>query len=141
MRMSWDSSERVVILAVGIHSVVLGVALLIRPLWLLALLGWDGLEGSFFPAQSGLFLVLLGSGYLAAAWVRAYIWLLLGSKVGAVVFLVCAYALGAAPPIVLLSAALDGAMAVAVVVTGRASGRLRWGDQDVGSTSHTATAR
>jgi hypothetical protein len=111
--------ERLVIAAVALHSLVLGTALLARPARTLQLVGWQYEGPSFFPAQSGLFLLILGGAYLAAIWHRQFAWFLVGSKAAAFVFLLAEYATGNGPVMLLPAALLDGLMglAVAAVVT------------------------
>jgi len=139
MKLSWRVCECAVIAAVALHSFVLGVALMFMPLRSLSLLGWDNAGSAFFVSQAGLFLLILSACYMASIWCRPYLWLLLGSKVSAVLFLVGTFIAGLAPPIVLLTAAVDGAMAAAVAITAHASGRLLPRDQNMGSTSSTAS--
>ena len=103
-----------VIGAVALHSLALGTSLLVSPRATLGLVGWTYEGGRFFPAQCGVFLVILGLGYVAAVRHRSYAWGLVVSKVVAVVFLVGEALWGGAPPILLVAAALDAAMAVAV---------------------------
>jgi hypothetical protein len=105
---------RVIILAVALHSFVLGMLMLLAPRWTLRLAGWPYDGPLFFPAQSGIFLLILGSAYFAAAWFRPFAWLLVGSKAAAVVFLVTCSFLDAAPPQILACAAADGLMGAAV---------------------------
>jgi hypothetical protein len=77
--------------------------------------GWEYDGPTFFPAQSGVFLLILGGSYLAAIWHRPFAWLLVASKAAAVVFLLAEYALGNGPTMLLLpAAALDGLMGLAV---------------------------
>jgi len=102
------------ILAVAAHSVVLGVCLLSFPSWALKLVGWDYSGPVFWPSQAGLFLIILGVAYGAAVRFRPLIWLLVGSKACAFVFLM-AHALWLdAPRLAVLLGAADGLMGVAV---------------------------
>ena len=111
--------EKLIICAVALHSLVLGAAMLTYPCWVLRMVGWDYEGPPFFPAQSGLFLLILGGAYVAGIWQRCFAGLLVTSKAAAVVFLVAQYAFGNGPLILILAACLDGLMgaAVAAVVT------------------------
>lgn len=100
--------------AVAAHSLVLGIAMLLQPLATLTLTGWDYRGPAFFPAQSGIFLLVLGGAYVVGVWRVSFAWLLVASKAAAVVFLVTAYSLGAVPNIALLAALLDGVMGIGV---------------------------
>ncbi len=116
--------EVFVISAVALHSFALGFAMLVRPAWTLALLGWDYEGPLFFPAQSGIFLLILGGAYLTAIWRRPFAWFLVASKAAAVAFLVSEWGLGGGPSMVLVAAFFDGLMgtgvAVAVLLASRA---------------------
>lgn len=101
--------------AVAAHSLALGVCMLLVPKWTLGLVGWDLQGPAFFPAQSGLFLMLLGAAYARGVRERSFAWFLVASKGSAVVFLVGAVLLDSAPGIVLLTALLDGLMGAAVL--------------------------
>lgn len=109
-----DGVRRLVVAAVAAHSLLLGAALLVVPSRLLALARWPHDGPVFFPAQSGVFLVILGLGYAAGLRLRPFAWFLVVSKAIAVVFLAGAFVAGQAPRIVLLQAALDGLMGLAV---------------------------
>ena len=114
--------DQFIIGAVALHSIILGAAMLFQPTRMLGLVGWE-YEGSvFFPAQSGIFLLILGGAYVAAIWHQPFVWLLVASKATALVFLFAEYLAGNAPPIILLQAVLDGFMGIAVAgsVTWRA---------------------
>jgi hypothetical protein len=119
--------SRIVIGAVALHSLTLGGLLLFMPVAILHRLGWP-YEGSiFFPAQSGVFLLILGAAYVGAVRHRAFAWLLVGSKAAAVAFLLAHAWLGTAPPGLLLLAALAdslmGAAVAVVLVAGRRAAR------------------
>jgi len=104
------------LILVGVHSVVLGILMLLWPLALMQRVGW-AYEGSpFFPAQSGLFLLILGCVYLVAVRYRVLASVLVFSKAAAVVFLVVETAAGYCPELVYLTAVADGLMGIAVAV-------------------------
>jgi hypothetical protein len=104
---------RAVLTLAGLHSLVLGTAMLFSPRIVLGQLGWNSTASEFFPAQSGLFLVILGGVYLAALAHRPFAWVLVGSKAAAVVFLVAETVAGHCPAWMLVVAGLDGTMGVA----------------------------
>ena len=105
-----------VLALVALHSVVLGLVMLIWPLDVLSFIGWDFQESRFYPAQSGLFLIILGLIYAAAIRQRAYVGIVVLSKACAVIFLVVEAWRGSCPPIVYLTAALDAALGAVVAM-------------------------
>ena len=110
-------ARQVKTLVVGIvaaHSMALGAAMLFWPERTMSLFGWDYQGQTFFPSQSGVFLLLLGVAYAIGARQRAFARFLVGSKAVAVVFLIGQYLQGAAPNTVLLAAIGDGVMGIAV---------------------------
>ena len=104
------------LLVIGVHSLVLGALILVAPRAVLEVVHWPEIGPVFFPAQSGLFLVILGGMYLAGIWHRPYAWAVVGSKGAAVVFLGVTTAMGLAPAIVGWQALVDGAMGLVVLV-------------------------
>lgn len=114
--MSLYRPEKLLIVLVAVHSVVLGIALLFMPFTTLRLFGWETGGQIFFPSQSGVFLILLGGAYFAALWHRPFAWLLVVSKGVAVLFLVTHYLLGTGPAVLLAAAFFDGLMGAAVLV-------------------------
>ena len=115
--------EVFVISTVALHSLVLGVAMLVAPIWTLGLVGWQYDGPAFFPAQSGVFLVLLGGAYWAGIRFRPFAWFLVVSKGAAVLFLVAEVLLSQDRPILLLAALLDALMGTAVAIAVTASVR------------------
>jgi hypothetical protein len=106
---------RVVIVLIGAHSLVLGLAVLTAPRDFTRLVGLPEAASTFFPSQSGAFLVALGLCYLLALRDRALVWTILVSKSIAVVFLLVHFLFLGAPPSVLAAAALDFAMLAVTV--------------------------
>ncbi|MHC4508392.1 MAG: hypothetical protein ACYTAO_05450 [Planctomycetota bacterium] len=98
--------------------------MLFQPARTLRLFGWDYQSTMFFPAQSGVFLILSAGAYLTAIWYRGFVWFIVVAKTAAVVFLVSEHFLlgPAAPRTVLVAAALDGLMgaSVAAIIIWRA---------------------
>ncbi len=102
------------ILAVAAHSVFLGLCLLCFPMWMLRTVGWEYTGEVFWPSQAGLFLIILGSAYAGAIRYRPLVWLLIGSKFSAIVFLVAHVIFLDAPKLVALLGSGDGAMGLIV---------------------------
>lgn len=120
-----NRAYRWIVGAVAAHSLLLGLLMLAVPLRMLALLGWSYPGSRFFPAQSGLFLLILGAVYLVALRRRSWAWVIVGSKAAAVLFLVGEAAAGNCPPIVFATAAGDGLMGLLVLVALRAGTEAR----------------
>jgi hypothetical protein len=110
----WLLVLNLLIVAVAAHSIVLGVLLLYFPVWTLSLVGWEYRGELFWPSQAGLFLVILGIAYAAAVRIRAFVWLAVGSKASAFVFLAVSPALLGAPRMVGLTGCGDGVMGLAL---------------------------
>jgi len=105
---------RALVLAVAAHSVIIGVALLSFPVWALKVAGWDYTGEVFWPSQAGLFLIILGVAYGAAVRFPPLVWLLIGSKACAFVFLMAhTILLGGARALPSMGAA-DGLMCLSV---------------------------
>ena len=95
----------------ALRTVVFGLAMLFFPAATLELFRWNYDGPMFFPSQTGVFLTLLGGGYLAALRHRPFIWLILISKATAVVFLVSEhFILGPDGPITVLAAGVGDAI-------------------------------
>ena len=116
--MNFRRLEIVTIILVAGHSMIFGAAMLFWPAGTLDLFGWDYQGPMFFPAQSGVFLMLLGGVFLTAVHHRKFAWFIIASKITAVVFLLSQQFLlsPAAPAVILLAAAGDGIMGTAVAV-------------------------
>ena len=106
---------RVVIVVIGAHSVLLGLALLSAPMDFTRFIGFPEAASTFFPSQSGAFLLALGICYLLALRDRVLVWTILVSKSVAVVFLLTHFQFLDAPPSVLAAAVGDFAMLSATV--------------------------
>src|SRR5574340_1443737 len=104
----WGNALDLLILVVGVHSLLLGLTLLLFPRWALDFVAWPYDGQVFWPRQAGLFLVLLGVCYASALRVRPAVWLLIGSKASAIVFLLVSVAIGDAPRVALALGAIDG---------------------------------
>lgn len=109
-----DWQLRWLILLVGVHSCVLGLLMLAEPRFLLGILGFHDPGPLFFPSQSGVFLLILGLCYLYAVLEPSYVWTIVVSKAGAVIFLFVHAAFLEAPPIIWAAGAGDATMLAAV---------------------------
>jgi hypothetical protein len=106
--------QKLTIGAVALHSAFVGVALLTRPIQTLHLAGWEHEGSTFFPAQAGVFHLILAAVYLTAIRHQPLAWILVGAKTTAFVFLTAEYVAGNGPSVLLLMAVSDGLMGVAV---------------------------
>lgn len=107
--------ERVLVALIAVHSVGVGLVLLIVPGFALELGGWDTQPSLFFVRQAGVFHLVVAFGYLAEHLRDRGVSLVLFAKLCALVFLVTASLLGPQPWAVPFCGFADGAMAVAVV--------------------------
>lgn len=118
-----ETYTRLLLLGIAAHSLLTGVGLLLQPGWLIAFGGWRPLSDPFFPAQGGIFHVLMAVLYgLAARRAETRSFLLpfiVFVKAAAAVFLVSYYLAVEQVWLVLLSGLLDGAMAVLVFLVHR----------------------
>jgi hypothetical protein len=105
-----------IIAVVSVHSFVLGLAMIFCPLHIFAIFRWEHEGSVFFPAQAGVFLILLSGAYLAGTWIKPFAWFLVVSKAVAVTFLVSAWSIGLGPNLLLIAALLDGLMGAAVLL-------------------------
>jgi hypothetical protein len=115
----WQLALNALLLVVAAHSIALGFTLLFLPRWALGLVGWGYTGQLFWPCQAGLFLMILGAAYASAVRVRPLVWLVVGSKASAVVFLLLSVVWLEAPSVVPLLGIGDGLMGLAVAVAYR----------------------
>ncbi len=110
--------ETILVSLIGLHSLILGLSMTFFPTRTLALFGWDYQGPMFFPAQTGVFLVLFGILFLIFLWHRSLIWFIIIIKGTAVVFLLSQqFILGPDAPItVIVAAVFDGLMGIAVTM-------------------------
>lgn len=116
-RLTWgkgDALMRGLILLIGIHSCALGLLMLFAPRFMLQLFGFPEPVPTFFPSQSGVFLLILGVCYLLALTDPALVKVILISKLFAVVFLFVHSVFLVAPPSVWAAAVGDAAMLAAL---------------------------
>ena len=108
--------NQVLIILVALHSFLLGTAMLLAPSATMRFFGWEYQGPMFYPAQTGVFLILMGVAYTAGLWHLDFAWFLVLSKTVAMVFLLIEYYfVEVDPPRTLLMAAwFDGAMGALV---------------------------
>jgi hypothetical protein len=109
--MKWTRWRRIATGLVAVHSIVLGIAMMVAPVWTVGIVGWrvDGLATElFFMAQAGVFLVILGGAYAMGVVYRPFAWLLVASKAAALAFLLVSAALLPVPPAIVLAGVGDG---------------------------------
>lgn len=114
-RWNEDRPFRILILLIGAHSCILGVAMLFATERILAVLGFSTAPPLFFPSQSGIFMLILGILYLGALAERSYVWAIVVSKALAVLFLFVHVTMLSAPPVIWAALAGDSTMLVAVI--------------------------
>jgi hypothetical protein len=110
---------RAVLYGIAAHSMLTGVGLILQPDWLIAFGGWPPVSDPFFPAQGGVFHVLMAMVYATAARrvdSRPFLLpLIIFVKSMAAVFLVGYYYFVDDVWLVLFSGIFDGGMAVLVL--------------------------
>lgn len=119
--------KRLSILLVASHSLTLGTAMLFAPGKVLVFLRWPQVADLFFVSQTGIFLVILGFAYLAALWHEVLVWMIVGSKLGAVLFLFGHGFFVQAPFQVILAGVGDACLGLLVVAAVIVESRARSG--------------
>lgn len=118
-----DASKRLsfVFWLISLHSFFVGLGLIFHPPGILRILGFDSIGEAFFPVQGGIFHILMGIFYLTVIMrvegFKTVIYLSITAKSIAFVFLLYYYLLVDRILIVLLSGIVDGAMAIAIMLT------------------------
>lgn len=115
--------ERILILLIALHSIVVGIMLMFFAEWAVGFAGWSGAEPIFFIWQAGAFHFVLATGYLVEYFRHRTITLLLIAKSMAFVFLLGGSLLAETPWSVWFSGLADGAMAVVAFLVHRAVSR------------------
>jgi hypothetical protein len=109
-----------VVLLVSMHSLVLGMIMLLFPRSFPHIFGFPASSGIFWQSQSGIFLMVLGivyfMAYREAERSRTLVKLLVLSKGLAVLFLLTHWLFLAAPDSIALAAVGDGVMGACVGV-------------------------
>lgn len=111
--------ERVLVILIAAHSVVVGLALLVVPRFAVTFGGWPGADPIFFIRQAGVFHFILATGYILEHVQTRGVILLLCAKSVAVVFLVGYWIAAPVPWIVPFSGLADGAMGLSVLALRR----------------------
>ena len=112
--------ERVLIILISLHSIIVGVMLMFFAEWAVGFAGWTGADPIFFVWQAGAFHFVLVAGYLVEYFRWRSISLLLIAKTIAFVFLLGGSLLVETPWSVWFSGVADGAMALTAFLVHRA---------------------
>ena len=106
--------ERVLVILVVLHTLAVGLALMVVPQWALRFGGWEQVSPLFFPCQAGVFHLVLALGYGLEYTRHDSVTFLVGAKIIAFVFLITATIIGGVPWIVPFSGVTDGLMGLVV---------------------------
>lgn len=108
-----------VLYLIAVHSLIVGLILMVRPKKLMALTDLAEINEPFFPVQGGMFHIIMSVGYALAAYDLQYFYSLVIFavlvKLIAFCFLLLYYFLGQAKKIVLFSGILDGVMGLVIL--------------------------
>ena len=115
-----ETYERILIILIALHSIIVGVMLLFFAEWAVEFAGWSGADPIFFIWQAGAFHFVLATGYLVEYSRTRTISLLLIAKTTAFVFLIGGSLLADTPWSVWFSGVADGAMALTAFLVHRA---------------------
>ncbi len=114
----WKKRLSILLWLVGIHSFIVGIGLIAHPEPVLAYWGFSRVTENFFPAQGGVFHVLMAIGYVMAALNleqnRGLVVFSIIVKGLATVFLFTYYFAVEPISLVLLSGIVDGLMALLI---------------------------
>ncbi len=116
--LSWPALEKLGIILVALHSLLVGALLLLIPEWTLNFAGWQPMDDLFFIRQSGAFHFVVAAGYLIEYWRHGTINLLVIAKSTAVIFLLVLSPWGEAWSVP-FSGITDGMMLVGMFVIHR----------------------
>lgn len=86
-RSLWARLETIGVLLVSLHSLLIGIGLMVATDWILNFAGWGHVDHLFFPRQSGVFHVIVAAAYWWEHRRHGTIFLLVLAKCCAVVFL------------------------------------------------------
>ncbi|MCP4901747.1 MAG: hypothetical protein GY906_32690 [bacterium] len=104
------------VLAITLHTLIVGLMLLVVPAWATKFGGWVDADPLFFTRQAGIFHVVLVCAYLLEYFRWRSVSMIVIAKSIAVVFLLGATLLDSVPWAVPVSAVLDGGMALVTFV-------------------------
>jgi hypothetical protein len=108
------------VLAITLHTLIVGLMLLLAPAWAIRFGGWTAADPLFFPRQAGIFHVVLVFVYLLEYFRWRSVSMIVIAKSVAVVFLLGACLLDDVPWAVPVSGILDGGMALVTWLLHRA---------------------
>ena len=118
MRLTF-THERILVLLISAHSLMVGGMLFFTPAWAVRFGGWPEVDELFFVRQAGVFHFVVVAGYLIEHCRYRGVTFLVVTKTIAVVFLAFMAACNGAPWAVLASGVGDGLMALAVLIVHR----------------------
>lgn len=112
---------------VAVHSAAVGIGLVVQPDDIFDRMGFAPIGEPFFPAQGGIFHVVMAVGYALAAWRprrnESLVVFTIVVKIMATTFLMTYYLAVSPMPTVLLSGLTDGAMGAAIAIAYHGSRR------------------
>jgi hypothetical protein len=117
----WKQLTTLYVVAVALHSAIVGLMLMLAPAWSASFGGWGTVTETFFIRQAGVFHLVVVCGYLVEWFSHRRLTFMVCTKSIAVLFLVAhAIVLGPGGPwAVPLSGAGDAAMAVVAALLAR----------------------
>lgn len=86
-RFPWARLETIGVLLVSLHSLLIGIGLMVATDWILNFAGWGHVDHLFFPRQSGVFHVIVAAAYWWEHRRHGTIFIMVLAKTCAVVFL------------------------------------------------------
>jgi hypothetical protein len=121
----WDRErmEGILVVLIALHSVVVGLFLVLAPEWGARSFGFGPVQPLFFARQAGAFHFVAATAYLVEYFRYRGVLLLVVTKSVAVLFLLLMSALDAVPWVVPLSGVADGLMGLVVVFLRTARGQ------------------
>lgn len=121
-RAVWKRLESLGVFLVALHSLLIGIGLIVATDWILDFAGWTEVQHNFFPRQSGAFHIIIALGYWWEYRRHGTIGLLVLAKCCAVVFLLAMSPWKEAWSVP-ISGVTDGLMMVGMVVVNRLANR------------------
>jgi hypothetical protein len=118
-----EGIERGLVILIALHSIGVGLFLVLAPEWGARMGGFGAVEPLFFPRQAGVFHFVAATAYLLEYFRYRGVLVLVVTKCVAVIFLLTTSAVDSVPWVVPLSGVADGLMGLAVALVRRARGR------------------
>ena len=109
-----ENHERLLIVLIALHTVIVGAMIFFLPQWTMRFAGWEAIEPPFFGHQAGVFHFVLALAYLLEYSRYRGVSILIAAKTIAVIFLAGATIVDPLPWAVWTSGILDGLMAAVV---------------------------